>query len=94
MTDLDLDALEAAVAAMTPRPWHWDSDEMGTPPYELWRGEELLPGLSWGELVDIGTVVGEADADGLVALRNAAPALIALARRAEQLEAHILDPEG
>ena len=72
LTDDEIDALAAAVNGMTHAPWSVGNDWT----YEI-RDDTAMT---------MAKVVGPGDARGIVALRNAAPALIAMARRARELE--------
>jgi hypothetical protein len=79
-TDLDLSALTAAVEKMTPGPW-MVSETLEDEPVVFMAGPiensaTVLFQADWGEM---------ADADGLVALRNAAPALLAEVAAARQM---------
>ena len=81
---LDLDALEAKVAAMTRGEWEAGRNGDNGRTYYVWvtnpKGR-LEPSCQ------ISTrVLGKVNAEGIAALRNAAPALIAQARRAEAAE--------
>jgi hypothetical protein len=72
-TDIDLDALDAQLAAMTPGPWHLGGGD-GPAICHMFRGHLEN---------QIGEMDTAADDAGIVALVNAAPALIARVRTAE-----------
>ena len=81
---LDLTALSALEQAATPRPWsaNWDANEFGGDEgWGLWDRNRQLAGTWYSENGLYGesghTLLSEADAEFIVALRNAAPDLIA-----------------
>jgi hypothetical protein len=89
---LDLDALEAAIYGMTDAPWHWGHHETLTPSGKP-ESMRTVYGPSGRALlwldVDTLAVTSGADTDGIIALRNAAPALIARARESATKDARI-----
>lgn len=85
MSPLDLDALEKVLAAMTPGPWRFEfGDESG---YMVsGNGHEVV-----GDMPLEVAVPSDVDASGIVALVNAAPAMIA---RIRELEAALGEASG
>lgn len=84
---LDLDELERLLAEATPGEWRWwtsnsfrrlSSDATG-------RDGDVLRGVVYRD-GQPGVEVSDSDAALIVALRNAAPALLAMARRAQGVE--------
>jgi hypothetical protein len=84
---LNLNELEAAVGKMTPGPWHWSQGSHRDA--TLWLEGQFDQGV----LSCICSRDGDSmfpddpDKEGIVALRNAAPELIAAAREREELAA-------
>lgn len=90
MTTDDLTALQALRAKMTPGEWQWRYDALGTD-YPQWS---IQPGILIADGTDGtpgGDMIDKANAAGIVALVNAAPALIASAARVAELEAEVAE---
>jgi hypothetical protein len=88
MTTDDLTALQALRAKMTPGEWQWRYDALGTD-YPQWS---IQPGILIADGTDGtpgGDMIDKANAAGIVALVNAAPALLASAARVAELEAEV-----
>lgn len=83
---LDLDAVEAAERAMTPRKWLWSSERKCVDATQLGSDGHVYDRYSFGPIGtdelwdDDDASTWAKDAAGIVALRNAAPALIAEVR--------------
>ena len=83
---LNLNELEAAVGKMTPGPWCCDESLGNMPICEMCSGDEI-----YSISQPFGRHAGGDDARAIVALRNAAPALIAAAREREGLRAKLAE---
>ena len=88
MTTEELTALQALLAKMTPGEWQWRYDALWTD-YPQWS---IQPGILIADGTDGtpgGDMIDKANAAGIVALVNAAPALLASAARAAELEQEV-----
>ena len=79
MADIDLEQLAALVAAMTPSQWFAEryDDDAGR---INWQLEAPIAGTIIGSVEEVYDKRARHDAAGIVALVNAAPALLQLAR--------------
>lgn len=93
---MDLDALEAALAALPKTPWTFE--EHGIDAGVIGTDRRVNP--MYGERCEGAVYDDDTDAAAIVAIMNAAPALIALARAGQNMrvivrrESCSLEPDG